>query len=190
MGASSRTNYLGLPFARVVRMMFRISKCSALVTTTVALITAPLLGVTAVAPTEAQARHSRDPFVRHISANYEAPGGAAGVRLVVNVPFEGVGGAAFETGWWERFASVKLEDSSGHPAWALVGQDSNFNGTYEDSEYTPVCGSTDKPIPITPGIVLFVEIQAGPCLAPSIEPAFATWGTIRVTLADRRKKVR
>jgi hypothetical protein len=84
----------------------------------------------------------------------------------------------------ERFLSLKITDDSGLPPAATIGQDSDPSDNFID-RIGEICGATEEPIPITPGVEVVVWVWAaprfvtgGPCLgigtAGEVEATFTT----------------
>jgi hypothetical protein len=86
-------------------------------------------------------------------------------------------GVTFQPKKGERFITVVVEDASGLPTRAVVGQDYDGDGLNESE--TEVCGASSKPIRFKPGVEIHVSAQDLPCEDGS--PAFATFGTITAT---------
>jgi hypothetical protein len=87
----------------------------------------------------------------------------------------------------ERYLTLKIEDDSGLPVSATIGQDSNPDDNFTD-RIGEVCGETEQPIPVMPGAQVIVWVWAtprlgviaggGPCLGA------ATSGTITATFSN------
>ncbi|HET7483461.1 MAG TPA: hypothetical protein VFK89_11430, partial [Actinomycetota bacterium] len=77
----------------------------------------------------------------------------------------------------ERFVSVVIEDESGFPARAVVGQD--FDGDGLEDTSTEICGATTAPVKVRPGYDVVVWTQDGPCADGSA--AVSTLGTVTAT---------
>lgn len=69
---------------------------------------------------------------------------------------------------------------AGKPVSAAVGQDPEGDGTVTTTDF---CTSTEEPLPIEPGLEVVVFVFVGPCTSPP-GPAFATQGTVTVTLSN------
>jgi hypothetical protein len=94
-------------------------------------------------------------------------------------------GVTFETQPGERFVSVTIEDKSGLPARAVVGQDLDGDGLEDVSE--EICGSTAAPIKLQKGVVaVMVWTQEGACADGT--NAFATFGTVTATFTRAAAK--
>lgn len=91
-----------------------------------------------------------------------------------------IGGVSFPTGLGENFVSVEIEDATGMPVSAAVGQDPEGDGTVTTTDF---CTSTEEPLPIEPGLEVVVFVFVGPCTAPP-GPAFATQGTVTATFTN------
>ena len=86
-------------------------------------------------------------------------------------------GVVFKPRKGERFVSVTLEDQSGLPARAVVGQDLDGDGVRDSA--TEICGATTSPIKFRKGIDVMVVAQEGPCSDNTV--AMATFGTVTAT---------
>ena len=91
-----------------------------------------------------------------------------------------IGGVSVPTAMGENFVSVEIEDMTGMPVSAAVGQDPEGDGTVTTTDF---CTSTEEPLPIDPGLEVVVFVFVGPCTSPP-GPAFATQGTVHVTLSN------
>ncbi len=77
----------------------------------------------------------------------------------------------------ERYASIEIVDASGLPVPAFVGPHD------DDPAGKPICGTTSKPIPITPGIEVEVVLNA---FDPAVPCAgVATTGMVKFTFTKR-----
>lgn len=68
----------------------------------------------------------------------------------------------------ERWASILIQDTTGRPAPAQVGQDIDGDGALDAT--WDVCGATEAPLEITPGKALQVSVAPGAC-GSGVEPA-------------------
>ncbi|MGH2806753.1 MAG: hypothetical protein ACRDKT_05700 [Actinomycetota bacterium] len=75
----------------------------------------------------------------------------------------------------ERFLELEIVDASGLPAPAWVAQEGTHAGG-------PVCGSTDKPMRIAPGVAILLWMY--PYMASPLCPGISTTGTVTATLSD------
>lgn len=113
---------------------------------------------------------------RKASATYDLPAiGAAG--LGVCSPGT-IGCVGFGTAANERNVEVMIEDSAGTPVYASVTQD--LNGDNQADTSTDICGASDGPIAIEPGLEVTVFIWEGPGISP-VCPGFASSGVINMT---------
>ncbi len=81
----------------------------------------------------------------------------------------------------ERYVTVDIRDASGAPVYAWVQQNTDGD-PQSDGGWTSFCGSTSHPIPIEPGAVVRVMLDAGSCGGTDSNP---TSGTIFVTFTNR-----
>lgn len=75
----------------------------------------------------------------------------------------------------EQFLQLEIVDASGLPAPAWVEQEGTDAGG-------PVCGKTDKPMRIAPGVTILLWIY--PYMASPPCPGISTTGTVKATLSD------
>ena len=68
----------------------------------------------------------------------------------------------------ERWVSILIEDTTGRPAPAQVGQDLDGDGRLDAT--WDVCGATEAPVEIAPGKDLQVSVAPGAC-GSGVEPA-------------------
>lgn len=74
----------------------------------------------------------------------------------------------------ERFLSLKIVDATGLPAPVWVFQEDTDHGG-------PVCGSTEKPMRIAPGVLLTLWIY--PYMAQPLCPGVSSTGTVTATFS-------
>jgi hypothetical protein len=74
----------------------------------------------------------------------------------------------FDVNKQERWVSILIQDTTGRPAPAQVGQD--LDGDEVVDETWDVCGTTEAPMDITPDKPLYVTVAPGACGA-GVEPA-------------------
>ena len=86
-------------------------------------------------------------------------------------------GVTFSPRKGERHISVVVEDQSGLPARAVVGQDIDGDGVTE--WIGELCGATESPIRFRKGYDVTVAAQEGPCANNTV--GMATFGTITAT---------
>lgn len=86
-------------------------------------------------------------------------------------------GVTFETKPGERYVEISIEDKSGLPARAIVGQDVDGDDTEDIKE--EICGATTAPIKLRKNAVVMVWTQEGACADGT--NAAATFGTITAT---------
>ena len=86
-------------------------------------------------------------------------------------------GVTFTPRKGERFVSVVVEDQSGLPARAVIGQDLDGDGVTEWTD--ELCGATESPVRFRKGFDVIVAAQEGPCDDNTV--AMATFGTITAT---------
>ena len=90
-------------------------------------------------------------------------------------------GVTFTPRRGERSVSVVVEDTSGLPARAIVGQDLDGDGTSDIVH--DICGASEAPIKFRRGIDVRIYTQEGPCADGTT--AMATFGTITATFFGR-----
>lgn len=86
-------------------------------------------------------------------------------------------GVQFSPRKGERFVSIVIEDESGLPARAIVGQDFDGDGIADTSR--EICGATTAPLKFRPGYDLVVWAQDGPCEDGT--GAVTTFGSVTAT---------
>jgi hypothetical protein len=142
------------------------------------LILTLVLGLIAGALTTAEAAKKKKPKkkTRTAESTYEAPaiGSGGGVCLGAT---NSCGNIA--TGPDERFVMIEIVDQSGLDVYATVGQDLDGD-TFTDSS-TEVCGKSEEPIPIEPGVALTIFPWA--VGNPSC-PGAATTGRVTAKLSN------
>ena len=86
----------------------------------------------------------------------------------------------------EAYASIELVDASGLPVAGAIAQDVDGDGIGDI--FASVCGKTESPIAITPGLPLTVAVGAGVVVdvdvPPGACPSAATSGTIKVVFSN------
>lgn len=110
---------------------------------------------------------------------------AGGLNGALGIGAQGqvnIGAVYFPSGN-ERFLSVAIEDVSGGSIWGRVTQD--FNGDDLPDLTHELCGSTDAPVKIHPGVEVIVVIYNGVCPLDN-SPSFATSGTVTGTFSNKR----
>lgn len=130
----------------------------------------------------ADASAGRRRHARHVQDDYAVP------AQVVEVLGYGVficshggsignlGCVSFPVKPTEKFLELEIADASGLPAPAWVSQE-DFSLLSE-----PVCGKTDAPIKITPGVA--VEVWLFPYSLVPLCPGVSTTGTVKATLSN------
>ena len=86
-------------------------------------------------------------------------------------------GVIFKTRPGEKFVGIVIEDDSGYPARAVVGQDLDGDRVAEVTE--EICGATEEPIKLRKRAVVMVYTQEGACDDGTM--AVATFGTVTAT---------
>ncbi|MGH2787520.1 MAG: hypothetical protein ACRDJV_06370 [Actinomycetota bacterium] len=79
----------------------------------------------------------------------------------------------------DRFISLRIEDLSGRPVYAIAWDDS-------DSDFVEFCGKTKKPVPSPGGEFFYVEIIATSNRL-GCYPSTVTQGTVTATFLRQRK---
>jgi hypothetical protein len=99
----------------------------------------------------------------------------------------GMGCVEFPTTPEEAYVSVEIVDDSGQPAGAALAQDVDGDGVGDI--FATVCGKTDAPIAITPGLPLTVAVGAGVvvdvAVPPGACPSVATSGKVLATFSNQ-----
>jgi hypothetical protein len=117
---------------------------------------------------------------RKATATYDTPavgsGDATGVCSGAN------GCATFGIGAGERFLHLEIEDSAGLPVYATVGQDTDPSNNFTEV-VGRICGSTQEPLPIEPGIEVLVWVWVAPGAQPPCAGT-ATTGTVTATISN------
>ena len=121
------------------------------------------------------------PSNRRVEQGNYTLGGVQGVLGLSAAGQENLGAVRFAAGN-ERFVSVAVSDSSGLPVLAEVTQDYDGDTGPEFSRF--ICGSTDGPVRIKPGIQTIVYVFAGTCEDGT--NSVPTAGTIRATFTRSR----
>lgn len=80
----------------------------------------------------------------------------------------------------ERFVDVQISDASGTTAPGFVAQSDN------PDTWTPICGGTDRPLKINPGVEVTIWVYA--YRAPNLPPCAGagTSGTVTVRFLTKR----
>jgi hypothetical protein len=95
---------------------------------------------------------------RRVEKGSYTGGGIAGVIGVSGTGQADFGAVRFDGGR-ERFVSVTVTDSSGRPVVAEVAQLTNGNQTQILSSM--LCGETDRPVKVNPGMHVYVYVYYG-----------------------------
>jgi hypothetical protein len=122
-------------------------------------------------PAASQAKRSRTDSGEYnaVVANTD-PAGPSAQGHITN-------GVAFTPRAGERFVSIVVQDESGLPAPAVVGQDLDGDGV--DDVTQDICGQSASPIAFKRGIDVVVWAQEGPCEDGTM--GAATFGTVTAT---------
>lgn len=100
---------------------------------------------------------------RKASGAYELPAlGVAGLGLCSPGT---IGCVPFPLAAGEKFVSLTINDSTGAPVFASITQDVDGDNTADES--VDICGKTDKPVAVKPGVEVLVFIWEGPGRAES-----------------------
>jgi len=117
---------------------------------------------------------------RKATATYDSPaigsGDATGICSGAN------GCVEFPIGAKERAISLVIEDSSGLPVYATVGQDTDPSNNFTET-IGRFCGATEEPFPVEPGIPVTIWLLALPGASPPC-PGGATSGTVKATISS------
>ena len=117
---------------------------------------------------------------RVATGTYDNP--AIGIPGVVGSSTLG-GAVEFPITAKESFIAVKITDDSGQPVTATMSQDTD-QSTPQWEIFATICGQTEEPLPISPGIAVRVSVYTTPgpeqpsCTGP------ATSGTIKATFSN------
>ena len=148
--------------------------------TLVAVVVVGLLGGSLVAPVEAKRKRKPQRIERIAEGTYDVP--ALGVPGVVGSAALG-GAVEFPLGPGESFVNIEITDGGGQPVTATLSQDTDTSTpTWEI--FATICGKTEEPLAIAPGVALRVSVYTTPgpdqpaCTGP------ATSGTIKATLSN------
>ncbi len=117
---------------------------------------------------------------RTAEAKYENP--ALGIGGVVTSGTAG-GSAEFPLAAGERYFAVQIEDASGTEVYASLSQDTDPS-TPQWEIFTGICGSSDGPIEVTPGLPVRVTVTAGPGREDPSCMGLASNGTIKATITN------
>ena len=141
------------------------------------LVTVGLLAGALAAPS-AEAAKKKKKKPKKVSRAAEGEYTGTLVRANAVVAGQNVGAVEFAVGSTEKYASIEVVDATGQKVPAALRQDANGNGTTaEPGELAiDICGSTDKPVKIEPGMPLIVRVTAGQCGGAA---GAATKGTVK-----------
>lgn len=141
-------------------------------------LVAVLVVGTGATPSEAGKKKKKE---RTAEATYMSPAlGVAGVGTACSVPPLGCG--VFEVKPGERFVTLEIEDALGQPVYASVYVFGYTDGT---DSHDHICGKSDQPLFLTPGLeelVVVVESTGG---ATNDCPGPPSAGTIVGTFSNR-----
>jgi len=132
------------------------------------------------APVADAKKRKKKKKVRTATAVYDSP--SLGSGDATGVCFGANGCAMFAIGPTERFISLKIEDTTGLPAYATVGQDLDPSDQFTDV-IGRFCGETEEPMAIEPGIEVVVWIWALPGAQPPC-PGAATTGQVTAKISN------
>ncbi|MGH2757409.1 MAG: hypothetical protein ACRDI3_06440 [Actinomycetota bacterium] len=135
-----------------------------------------VVGLMAGALTSAEAAKKTKKKTRTAKSTYEAPaiGSGGGVCLGAT---NSCGDIA--TGPDERFVMIKIVDQAGFDVYATVGQDLDGDSLTDTS--TEICGKSEEPIPIEPGVAVTIFPWA---VGSPTCPGVATTGTVTAKLSN------
>jgi len=150
-----------------------------------ALIIALVLGLVAGAlagPATAK-KKKKKAKPRVVEGTYDQP--AIGIGGVVS---SSANGGAIEVPLLpkEKYVSVEITDDSGTDVYASLSQDTDTS-TPSWEIFAGICGATDAPIEVTPGIPVRITVTAGPGSEHPSCAGVATAGTIKATVSTKPK---
>lgn len=142
-------------------------------------ITVGLLAGALAVPADAKKRKPKR-IERVAEGTYDNP--AIGIPGVVGTSSAG-GAVEFALASAESFIDIEITDDFGQPVIATMSQDTDTS-TPSWEIFATICGATEDPLPVTPGVPVRVSVYTIPgpdqpsCLGP------ATSGTIKATLSN------
>lgn len=113
-----------------------------------------------------------DPGGRVVDKTYQAAEVQSGGSIRIS------SGVTFRTRAAERFVEVTIEDATGATVPGRVTQDADGDG--ENEVEAKVCGATDGPVEIRPGVPVTVWMETGTCNGGT-EAGTWTQGTMTAT---------
>ena len=81
----------------------------------------------------------------------------------------------------ERYVSISIDDSGGQIVRAWLKRDFNADGII-DGDWIEVCAETSKPVRVSPGAVVRIQLQRGECGSVESTP---TTGTVTAVFSNR-----
>lgn len=142
-------------------------------------ITVGLLAGAVSVPAEAKKRKPKR-IERVAEGTYANP--AIGVPGVAGTSSAG-GAVEFPISTGEYFIDIEITDDFGQPVIATMSQDTDTS-TPSWEIFATICGATEDPLPVTPGVPVRVSVYTIPgpdqpsCMGP------ATSGTIKATFSN------
>ena len=129
-----------------------------------------------IATAEAGKKKAPKKVTREAQSVYDAPAIGSGAGIC---PAATNSCGSIPTGANENFVHIKIEDAAGMAVYASVGQDLDGDNFADNS--VNICGESEEPLQITPGVELMVFPWAvgGPSC-----PGIATTGTVTATLSN------
>ena len=145
-----------------------------------ALVTAAFLALAADA---AKKKKKPKKVSRTITHTYQAPSpgvaGTAGFCLAAYAENQGCTEVPLSA--TEKFASVTITDATGQKVAGTMSQNTEEGGTGGYEIIGSFCGSTDKPVAVTPGLPLRISVYA---VSSSACPGVSTNGSFKVTVSN------
>ena len=139
-----------------------------------------LLGAGLVVPAAAGKGKSKK-VTRKAEGTYDNP--AIGIPGVVGTSSAG-GAVEFGLTPKEAFIEVEVVDASGQPVMTTMSQDTTPDNTTGWEIFATICGKSEEPIPVEPGITVRVSVYTipGPDYPTCAGPA--TSGTIKASFSN------
>lgn len=126
-------------------------------------------------------KKKRKKVTREVQGGYDAP---ALIAVGTCAQTGAIGCVAIVTGPKEKYLSATVNDAHGQPVYVAVSADTDGDNS-DDATFGSFCGTTEKPIEVTPGteLHLWVGFTPDPGFAGCV-PGIATTGTIDVKLSN------
>ena len=129
----------------------------------------------------AVAKKKKKPRPRVVEGTYDQP--ALGIGGVAS---SSANGGAIEVPLMpkEKYFSVEVTDDSGTDVYASLSQDTDPS-TPSWEIFAGICGRTEAPIEVTPGIPVRITVTAGPGAEDPQCAGLASAGTIKATISAK-----